>query len=457
MTSVREDLSGGVGGSKGKVQRQRRTHANMGRHAQAANPGTPPSMESLRALGWLNFLLAALLMGFGPFLGLHLADQGWMPANVGLVLTVSGLAGLITQVPAGELMDMVKSKRVLVGTAAAAIALGTLALGLRTDFPSVFAVAVVQGMAGSVIGPGIAAISLGLVGHDALAGQLGRNQRFASIGALAAAVMMGAVGYLFSSRDIFLVTAALGLPVLLALGRIRASDIHFARSCGAPDLNPTDPRRIRRAALLRDHRLLTFAVCLFLFQLANASLLPLLGQILARSEGHLSSLVLSGFVVVPQIIVALLAPWVGQKATTWGRRPLLLVGLAVLPIRSLVYALTADPAPLVVVQVLDGLSGATLGVLTALVIADLTKGTGRFNLAQGLVGTVSGIGAALSTFLSGLIVTRYGAMAGFLSITAVGLLAVAILWMFMPETKPSTPRARPEPIDLKRLPSRAEY
>src|SRR5262249_7997289 len=161
--------------------------------------------------------------------------------------------------------------------------------------------------------------------------------------------------------------------------------------------------------------------------------LPLAGQTLARTEGHWSTLVLSGFVVVPQIVVALLAPWVGQKAETWGRRPLLLVGLAALPIRSAFFALAADPAPLIVVQALDGLTGARLGVLTALVIADVTKRTGRFNLAQGLVGTVSGIGAALSTSVSGLVVASYGSIAGFASVTGVGLLAVAILWMFMPE------------------------
>jgi MFS family permease len=148
---------------------------------------------------------------------------------------------------------------------------------------------------------------------------------------------------------------------------------------------------------------------------------------------------LSAFVVVPQIVVALLAPWVGQKAETWGRRPLLLIGLAALPIRSAFFALSADPAPLVVVQALDGLTGATLGVLTALVIADVTKGTGRFNLAQGLVGTVSGSGAALSTSVSGFVVASYGPAAGFLGVTAVGLLAVAILWMFMPETKSPFP------------------
>jgi sugar phosphate permease len=105
--------------------------------------------------------------------------------------------------------------------------------------------------------------------------------------------------------------------------------------------------------------------------------------------------------------------------------------------------LTADPAPLVVIQVLDGLTGAILGVLTTLVIADLTKGTGRFNLAQGLVGTLSGVGASLSTSISGLVVERFGHTAGFLSVTAVGLLAVAILWAFMPETKPSALPQRP--------------
>ena len=260
---------------------------------------------------------------------------------------------------------------------------------MRPDFSSVFTAAVLQGVAGSAIGPGIAAISLGLVGHDALGGRLGRNQRFASIGGLTAAAAMGIVGYLLSTRDIFFLTAALVLPVLLVLARIRASDIHFARSCGAPDLHPV--QRVSRRALLKDHRLLTFAVCLFLFQLANASMLPLAGQTLAHTEGPWSSLVLSGLIVVPQVIVAVLAPWVGRTAETWGRRPLLLLGLGVLPIRSAVFALAGDAVPLVFVQALDGLSGATLGVLTALVIADLTKGTGRFNLAQGLVGTLLGL------------------------------------------------------------------
>jgi MFS family permease len=400
-------------------------------------PNVGPQPESLCALDWLNFFLAAVLVGFGPFVPVHLAENGWAPASIGLALTVSGLAGLLTQVPAGELIDMVKSKRALVAAGIVAVSLALLIFGVRPAFPSVAAAAVMQGAAGSILGPGVAAVTLALVGHDALAERLGRNQRFASVGGLAAAAIMGAVGYLLSTRDIFLVAAGLGVPVLFALAGIRGADIHFGRSCGAPNSH-AEPQRVSRAALFKDHRLFTFTTCLFLFQLANASLLPQVGQQLVRVEGRASSLVVSALIVFPQIVVALLAPWAGRTAATWGRRPLLVIGLAVVPIRSGLFALTADPVMLVVVQLLDGLSGATLGVLTTLIIADLTNGTGRFNLAQGLVGAVSGIGASLSTSIIGIIAQRFGYTAGLLGITALGLVSVAIVMAFMPETKPST-------------------
>jgi len=174
-----------------------------------------------------------------------------------------------------------------------------------------------------------------------------------------------------------------------------------------------------------------------------------------HAEERWSSPLTSALIVAPLVIVRVLAPWVGRTANAWGRRLLLLIGLGVVPVRATLLALTMDPALLVVVQMLDGLSGATLGVLTTLVIADLAKGTGRFNLAQGLVGTVSGIDASLSTSMSGIVVGKLGYTAGFLSVTAVGLMADAILWMFMSETKPSAlpvevPTARPVPLPTLR-------
>jgi MFS family permease len=408
--------------------------------------GSP--VQSLKALDWLNFFLAALLTGFGPFVTVHLAENGWAPASIGAVLTISGLAGLATQVPAGELIDVIRSKRALLGAAAIAVALALTIFGLRTDFPSVAGVAIIEGCVGSVLGPSVAAISLGLVGHDALAERLGRNQRFASIGGLSAAAIMGAIGYLLSTQDIFLVAAALAIPLLWALLRIRATDIHFGKSCGAPDCDATKPDRVSRRTLFKDVRLLAFVTCLFLFQFANAAILPQVSQSLAHSEGHLSSLAVSALVVFPQIVVALLSPWVGRSAATWGRRPLLLLGLAVVPIRSGLFALTADPALLVIIQLLDGLTGATMGVLTTLIIADLTNGTGRFNLTQGIAGTFSGVGASLSTSITGIVAQRFGYTAGLLSVTGVGLMAVVIALVFMRETKPlaGVPTSDPEQL-----------
>jgi MFS family permease len=405
-------------------------------------PHTDFPLESQHALDWLNFFLAALLTGVGPFVAVYLTERGWAPADVGFVLTVGGLAGLLTQVPAGELIDVAESKRAIVGTASGIVALALLVLGLRPDFPAVFVAAVMQGMAGSVLGPGIAAISLGLVGHDGLAERLGRNQRFASIGGLTTAAIMGLTGYLVSTRAIFFASAALWVPLLFALIRIHAADIHYGRSCGASDSHTKGAPRASRVVLFKDHRLLTFAVCIFMFQLGNASILPLLGERLVHVEGRSSTVVVSALILVPQIVVAALAPSVGRAADSWGRRPLFLIGLGMMPIRAALFALTADPTLAIVIQVLDGVSGATLGVLTALITADLTKGTGRYNLGQAIIGTLSAVGASLSTSMSGLVVNKFGDAAGFLSVTSIGLIAVAILLLFMPETKALAPRPK---------------
>jgi len=402
-------------------------------------PVALPHVDSRRALDWLNFFLAALQSGFGPFVAIHLADRGWEPASIGFVLTVGGVAGLLAQVPAGELLDWVQAKRAFVAGASVVVAGAALILGLWPNFPAALAASIMQGAVGGILGLGVAAITMGLVEPKAVAERFGRNQRFAAIGGLAAAGLMGAIGDLLSTEDIFFASAAFAAPLLLTLAAMRGADIHYGRSCGAPDHHSTRPARIRRGALFRDRRLIVFASSLFLFQLANASLLPLAGETLARGGGRHAALVLSVLIVVPQILVAILAPWAGRSANHWGRRPLLLLGPGVVPIRSLVFAITGNPVLLVAVQALDGITGAMLGVLTALVVADVTRGSGRFNLAQGVIGTLSGIGASLSTSISGFAVERFGQTAGFLGVAAVALTAFAVFWAFMPETRPPLP------------------
>jgi MFS family permease len=168
-------------------------------------------------------------------------------------------------------------------------------------------------------------------------------------------------------------------------------------------------------------------------------MLPLVnGMLASEGKGQAAPLV-AALIIVPQLIVALLAPWVGQQAETRGRKALLLVGFAVLPIRAVLFALTTNPLALTAIQVLDGITGAVIGVMTALVIADVTKGTGRFNLAQGMFGTLMGVGASLSPTLSGLVVHHFGYRTGFVSLAAEALVALVVLALFLPETKEDLP------------------
>jgi MFS family permease len=392
----------------------------------------------LRGLDAVNLFLAGALSGFGPYVAAFLAEQKWSQQDIGFVLTAAGFAGLLSQLPGGALLDAIQSKRIAVALGAVMVAAGALIMAVWPTFLLVLTALVLQGITGGFLGLAIVSISLGLVGHVALAERLGRNQRFASSGGVVAAGLMGLIAYFLSYRAIFFTAAALVIPLLAALGRIRSSDIHFGRaSCLPNHQEPSAPPRTRLRSLSKNRGLLIFAGCVFLFQMANASMLPLAGEAFAYSKEARSSLIVSALIMVPQVIVALMAPWAGSQANTWGRRPLLLVGFAALPIRALVFAWTTNPTILIAAQVLDGVSGTMLGVLTALIIADLTAGTGRFNLAQGFVGTMSGVGASLSTTLSGLVAASLGRAAGFLGIAAVALAAVVLLWSLMPETNPS--------------------
>jgi MFS family permease len=307
---------------------------NLSATVNAANPAAAadaiepsPSQGSLRGLDAVNLFLAGALSGFGPYVAVFLADQGWTQQNIGLVLTAAGLAGLLSQLPGGELLDAIRSKRIVVVVGATMIAAAALIIALRPTFPLVSIALVLQGITGGFLGLAIAAISLGLVGHAALGERLGRNQRFASAGGVIADGLMGLVAYFLSYRAIFLIAALLVVPLLAALARIRPSDIHFGRACGVPDGEASRaPPRVSRRSLWNNRGLLTFAACVFLFQLANASMLPLAGEALAYSKEAFSSLIISALILVPQVIVAIMAPWAGRRANTWGRRPLLLVG-----------------------------------------------------------------------------------------------------------------------------------
>ena len=395
---------------------------------------TSPSRGTLSGLDWLNFLLADVQTGVGPFVAIYLAGYRWNEQSVGLALTVGGIAGILTQTPAGALVDFLRSKRALVAVGVVALAAGALLIALFPSFWPVMAAQVLVGGTSSVFGPAICAMSLGIVGRAAFDTRQGRNQTFNSAGNVTAALSMGLLGYLVSDRSIFFFVVALAVPTIFVLLLIRPDEIDYEVARGANEGEKAGKAE-RVWVLFKDRPLVLFLVCAVMFHFANAAMLPLLGELLAKGRGRSSMLFMSACVVTTQFVITLIASWSGRKAGTWGRKPLLLIAFAVLPIRGVLYTLTANTALLVAIQVMDGVGAGIFGVVSVLVIADLTRGTGRFNLTLGAISTAVGIGAALSQVIAGSIVHHVGYRAGFLFLAGVASAALAILYFFMPETR----------------------
>jgi MFS family permease len=395
-----------------------------------------PSPSSLRGLDWFVFCVADVQTGFGPFVAVYLTTQKWTQTDIGLILSVSGLVALAGQMPGGWLVDTARSERFVAGVAIIAIAIAALTYAAFPIFPAVLAAATLHAAASCVLGPAIAAISLGLVGHAMIGERLGRNARFASIGNGLAAAAMGATGHFFSARAVFILTAVLLAPTLLALRKIQPREIDVARAHGGVPDPGIETSHSPVPVLLHRRPLLIFAGCIMLFHLANAAMLPLMGGILTTRSSEWATVLIAACIVVPQIIVALISPWVGSRAGVWGRRRLLILGFAALPIRAILFATVTDPFFIVFVQVLDGLTAAILGVMVPLIIADLTRGTGRFNLAQGIVGTMTGIGAAASTSIGGYLTDHFGSQVTFMGLGAIAAIALTAALVFMPETRP---------------------
>jgi MFS family permease len=393
-----------------------------------------PAKQSLQGLDWLNFFLADVQTGVGPFLAIYLVKYGWNEELVGTALSVGGIAGIIAQTPAGALVDGARSKRALVASGTIALAVGALVIAA---IPKVWPVLMAQALIGassSIFIPAICAISLGVVGYRLFDRRQGRNQTFNSAGNVAAAVSMGLLGYFVSDRAIFFFVIVLAIPTLWALDRIRADDIDFKVARGA-SARGTAVGTAQVSALLQDRGLVIFLVCAVLFHFANAAMLPLLGEMLAKGHGRASMMFMSACVVTTQLVITLLAAWAGVKAGEWGRKPLLLIGFSVLPIRGILYTLTNSAPVLIGIQVLDGIGAGIFGVVSVLVIADLTHGSGRFNLALGAITTAVGMGASLSQAIAGWLVHHFGYDVGFLSLAAVALAALVILYFWMPETR----------------------
>lgn len=393
------------------------------------------SQRSLRGLDWFAFFVADVQTGWGPFVATYLTSVAWTQFDIGLILTIGTITGLALQIPAGALVDRVPAKRLLAALAVASISASALLLALWPIFSVVVAAKVLHAIASSLLGPTLVAMSLGLVGHALFSIRLGRNVRFLSLGNAIAAGVAGGIAYYYSNQAIFFLTAALGIPTLIALAQISSSEIDPELARGGISKSGVDTWFDAISGLVHHRVLIGFAATIVLFQLANAAMLPILAGILAKRDPETAALVLSICILVPQFVVVAIAPWIGVTAQSWGRRPLLLLTFVALSARGAIFAVTSDPYLLVAAQLLDGISAASLGVLVPLIIADVTRGSGHFNFAQGLIGAAVGIGASFSTTLAGFIADTSGAPITFLSLACVGVMGLVFVFTIVPETR----------------------
>jgi MFS family permease len=395
-----------------------------------------PAAANRAPLDWLNVLLADVQGGIGPFLAVFLtSSQHWNAGQAGLVLTIGGVTTVLARPLAGALVDGLSAKRGLIAVAAGAVVVAAVAMALLPRFWPVTLAQVLNGAADAIFPAGVAAISLGIVGRARFTARTGRNEAFNHAGNVATAFLAGLAGRLLDpSAPLWMVAALAGL-MLVPLAAIRAGDIdqRIARGADDGDHGRSDPDALR--VVLSNRPLLAFTAAITLFHFANAAMLPLLGEELAQRSQQDASLFIAACIVTAQVVMVPMAILVGRRADTWGRRVIFLAGFAALPVRGVLYTLVSDPGALIAIQVLDGIGAGIFGALFPVVVADLTEGSGRYNLAQGVSAASWGLGAALSNAVAGFFVVRYGFDAAFLFLAGCAGLAFLTFWRTVPETR----------------------
>lgn len=389
------------------------------------------------SLDGLNFFLADVRDGLGPYLAIYLlAIHKWDPASIGFVMTLAGIAALVTQAPAGALIDRTQSKRAVVAVAALLVTGSCLILPFVTSFTWVALTQTVSAVAASVFAPAIAAISLGITGPRAFTRRTGRNETYNHAGNSCAALLAGISAYLFGPVVVFYLMAAMAIGSVIAVSMVSPDAIDHEVARGfTHNAGGHDEQASGFSVLLTNKSLLLFAICCALFHLANAAMLPLVSQKLSQVNLQMATPLTSACIVAAQLVMVPVAMLVGAKADIWGRKPLLLAGFLILPLRGVLYIVSDDPYWLVAVQLLDGIGAGIFGALFPVVVKDLTHGTGRFNVSLGAISTVFGLGAALSPTIAGLVVQESGYDAAFLTLAAIAAVAFVLLLIAMPETK----------------------
>lgn len=410
----------------------------------AVTPGRGTLMRhpsANRPLDALNFFLADVRDGLGPYLAIYLLvvrgpSHGWNEATVGMVLTVAGIVGLLSQTPAGGLIDRARNKPHVVIVAALLVTLSSLSLPIVSGFTMVAITQSIAAAAGALFAPAISAITLGLVGPKMFAKRVGRNEAFNHAGNAVSAALAGVLAWRFGPVVVFWLMAGLTVASIVVSMRIDNKDIDNAVARGL-DREPEDGCEEPSGwkTLLENRALMIFALTAFTFHLSNAAMLTSVSQLLGRTLGtDKATSLTAACIVAAQLVMVPVAIVVGRNTERWGTKPIFLVAFGFLAARGALYTVSSDPWWLVGVQALDGIGAGIFGALFPVIVADLTKGSGRFNVSQGVVSSVFGLGAALSATLAGSIIVWAGYTASFLALAGIAAAGFVLYLIAMPET-----------------------
>jgi MFS family permease len=390
----------------------------------------------MRGLDGINFLMADVSGGVGPYLAVFLkSSQHWQPGDIGIAMAASTLAAAIFQIPAGLLVDGTRTKRLLVAASGLLIAAACLLIVLLPKFIVILTAQAMLGAASAVIPPAIAALTLGLVGHRKLDGRVSRNQVFNHGGNFLAAALAGSLGHYLGYAWIFYLVGIFAVASAAVIGLINPAEIDHTLARGGESMDrECEPLPFRDLVRRRD--LLVFLGAVVLFHFGNAAMLPMAGQVLALKHPGSDAVTLSACIIAAQLVMVAVAWGVGKAAAAnYGRKTIFLIAFCVLPVRGLLFSFTENPYGIVAIQLLDGVAAGIFGVIAVLIASDLMRGTGRFNLAQGLVALCVGIGAGLSNLTAGFVVQWYGYPIGFIYLAAIAIVALGFFALLMPETR----------------------
>lgn len=391
-------------------------------------------MSHRASLDWLNFLLADLRGGLGPYVNVFLLTEvGWDQAKIGALLTASGLIGITFHAPIGALIDATRAKRSLMIGGAWLLALLGTAIATYPTIAVVFVADVSMALLGAVFVPTTAAITLGLYGARDVAAQLGRNAAFDRLGNLFIAALAAVVGTHFGQRGVFYMLPLFAGLSMIAVLSIPAGALDHQRARGLDEVIPENSRPYPWRQLFAERPFTVLAIGTALFHFANAPMLALASQKLALEAKGFESAVTSAAIIVAQLATIPMA-FLVMRADRIGAKPLLILAFAALPLRGILFAMVDDPSWMIAFQLLDGIGAGLFDVLLPLVLYGAVLGSGRYNMARGMLGAIQGVGGASSYAFAGSLVVWGGYSVAFAVLAGVGVIALLLILMAMPET-----------------------